>query len=261
MQGARWSEDDGGVSPSRPKQMFCGMPLVLCQARPRDSTGGGRDYQPGYIDRGPPRRPNNYDYNDDRAREERGETMAALVEASSRGVAAAVAAVSAASETIQKGYATNEPPTYYSGGGSGLLGSNGMGGLEPKGAGDNGDDGHGADAWMTTIEFDAQGNERFVDNSQPPPRRNQPPSPRPASNSRSWCGGVACGQVPQQECGVGQDYFHGAMAPGPNACRRCNDLGPAPLCHRGWNWEIGGKWALPRWSEPDSYDQLSCTNW
>ena len=148
---------------------------------PPRGGGGGRDYQPGYIDRGPPRRPNNYDYNDDRAREERGETMAALVEASSRGVAAAVAAVSAASETIQKGYATNEPPTYYSGGGSGLLGSNGMGGLEPKGAGDNGDDGHGADAWMTTIEFDAQGNERFVDNSQPPPRRNvQPPSvPKP----------------------------------------------------------------------------------
>ena len=47
MQGARWAEDDGGVSPSRPKQMFCDMPLVLCQARPRDSTPVTRRARPG----------------------------------------------------------------------------------------------------------------------------------------------------------------------------------------------------------------------
>jgi dynein heavy chain len=54
MMGARW--DDGeGVMPSKPKEMHCEMPVIMCNARPKDAVPGKEYLCPVYktVQRGP----------------------------------------------------------------------------------------------------------------------------------------------------------------------------------------------------------------
>ena len=117
-------------------------------------------------------------------RDERTERMAALVEMSSRGVAAAVSTVSAISESLP---ARGESTYTYAEGTSGELlrrGEMGGGYQSSESAmhayGD--DDHHGADAWTSHITWDADGTQRVVREGDTPPKpaSARPTVPRPA---------------------------------------------------------------------------------